>query len=660
MGTYLQETRSVYENYFVAIDGEGFAGDEYGLLDSSFDPYPRLYTGKRLTSMECLDWLWGLAKYVGYAKFVIYGGRYDFDNWVRDLPDLAAIKEYVDGNMVRIGPYGIVWQKGYKFEIRKIVSEKPFRYDRIAVTDPCLGNRVDKIGVTVWDVQPFWQSKFSEALKDTLGDRAIDTSLIEAGKTARGTFTHDNIEWVSRYNKAECHNLAWMMVELDKWFESVGVKPDAYNGPGAAAKAVLRQYKPQEHAGRRMRRNRPKDYVFPGWSGGDALRAARSAYAGGRNQLLKLGYKPGTSWSYDINSAYPHATTMLPCLSHGRWKRTTEFVPGAFGLYLVRYKASREMPFYPFFWRTDKGTIIYPSDFNDRWMYDCELEAGLAIDPNGVCIKEGRIWIPEICENPNPFWWVRLLSSDRLLFKQRGMKGPSVALKLPLNSLYGSIAQARGSLGFAQAPWTQQILWAGWITAYTRAKLTLAANCAPNEIYHMATDGLICGVQLALPIGNGLGEWEEDVLTDLSLVQYGVYFSKEKNRWRSFDLSTDDVEQFVERIHAAWKTKWRSLDVRQRLFVTSSLVANGQRQFNEWCGWEDAQRTLNLDIDTPFEMGAVKSLDRLYEVHDMTRHHQWALGPSALYEPKWGSGSGFPWEDRDALDDAFEVATAAA
>lgn len=662
MGAY--EPISVYGNYFVAVDGEGTVGDEYSLLDSSLDDYPRLYTGSRLTTMECLDWLWGLGKHAGFCQFVLYGARYDFDNWMRDI-DPASLDLYVHGHMIRYGPYAIVWQRGYKFEIRRVAKESDdgtiLKYDRIRTHK---GNgtreRIDRIGLVFWDVLPFWQNKFTQAVADTLGNDASDMDLIEAGKTARGTFTHENIEWVSRYNKAECRLLAQMCVRLDAWFHSVDIKPPAYNGPGAAAKAVLATYEPYEHAGRKLGngRHNMRDYVFPGWSSDSALVAARSAYAGGRNQLLYMGYRPGTSYSYDINSAYPAAMVDLPCLSHGRWRRTLDFEPERFGLWRIRYRASRALKLYPFFWRQADGSIVYPSNFADKWVYTCELEAGMLVDPDGIAIREGWVWEPSLCDNPYPFWFVRKLSADRLSYKRRGEKGPALGMKLALNSLYGSIAQARGSLSFSTAPWTQQMLWAGWITAYTRAKLYLAAMLDPFGMYHLATDGIICASPIPVDIGSGLGQWEEELRTDLTLVQYGVYFSREKNRWRGFDLSPDpdSITSFVSSIHAAWCSPWRTVGTTQRLFVTSGLVASGQKDYASWCTWEDAPRVLNLDVDTPLETGAVHSLDRLYPVVNNTDYYGLKLPTSTLYEPKWGKGGGFPYEMRDALEDAFDVA----
>jgi len=183
--------------------------------------------------------------------------------------------------------------------------------------------------------------------------------------------------------------------------------------------------------------------------------------------------------------------------------------------------------------------------------------------------------------------------------------------------------------------------------------------CDPDNIYHLATDGLICGFKLPLKLGNSLGEWEEETLTDLSLVQYGVYFAQERSRWRGFDLAEDDVPSFIQQIHTSWDSKWRSVATKQRLFVTSSLVASGQKSYDEWCTWQDAQRTLNLDVDSPYEQGSVHGLDRLYPVRDMTRYYNLEMGISALYNPKWGVGENFPWEERDSVEDAFVAATLA-
>ena len=47
-----------------------------------------------------------------------------------------------------------------------------------------------------------------------------------------------------------------------------------------------------------------------------AMEAARMTYYGGWFETFVNGVIPGTSYAYDINSAYPYAISTLPCLLH--------------------------------------------------------------------------------------------------------------------------------------------------------------------------------------------------------------------------------------------------------------------------------------------------------------------------------------------------------
>lgn len=681
----MYEPISCYGNYFIGIDGEGM-GNDYTLLGCSLSDYPRLYTGARLTTLECLDWLWGLGKHAGYGTFVLYGARYDYDNWMRDLSyDWELVKRYAAGHLVRVGPYAVIHQEGYHFDLRRVESEnlsedlyspkrirKYSRYQTRTTFDS--RHRVDKTRIEFWDVLPWWQTKFTKALDMTLGDRALHRQLIEEGKEARSSFTHDNIEWVSRYNHAECLNLGLMMVELDSWLQEVDIRPTAYNGPGAASKAMLRAHMPYLHAGRIINGTAKKPvsrrlgkYFFPGTPKPNPLtmlHAALCAYAGGRNQAPKIGYDPGSAHEYDINSAYPAAAVSLPCLSHGSWVPTRDYVP-EFSIYKIRYKASRKLRLYPFFYRLPDGSIIYPPEFAERWVYGCELRAGLAVDPSGIRILDGWKWDAGVCDNPYPFWWIPDAAKRRLAYKEAGASGPSIALKLPLNSLYGSLAQARGGT-VANPPWSQQLLWAGWITAHTRSKLYLAGMLADagESVIHMATDGIITTKPIPVAIGNGLGEWEYTPLHEFTAVQYGVYFAKKaddswKYRIRGFFINEESVPEFVSTIHSMWSEgHWRNLEVPQRLFITSGLASQSETRLQEWCHWQDTTRLIELDTDTPFSFGQALDLGRFYDVQGMHGVNGIRLAASAPYTPKWGVGANFPreWVEDDELEKAYAVA----
>lgn len=670
---------SVYENYWVGVDGEGI-GNDYVLLDSSLDDYPRLYTGKRLTTRECLDWAWGLAHHAGYCKFALFGASYDFNNWLRDIP-VEDVKRLANSQMVRYQDYLILWQARFKFEIRKIKSEdttKPeysaerYQYWRIHTR---LGDdRVDYIGVIFEDVQPWWQCSFVKALDMTLKERAIEHNLIVEGKDARGTFTHDRIEWVSKYNKAECRNLAWMMVELDKWLYDAHIKPLHYNGPGAAAKALLRTHAPYMHAGRRIHHRsrslsqRIQEYVFPGAdSDHSMLQRTLSAYAGALNKQLQIGYYPATAHQYDIVSAYPFCLRNLPCLSHGHWERTREFDPKSFGLWKISYHATKLMRCYPFFWRTPDGSIEYPFAFEERWAHTAEIVTGLAVDAEGIQIHDGWKWIPDTCDNPYPFWWITPAFKQRQRYKAEGNEGAANGLKLPFNSLYGSIAQARGGTP-GRPPWSQQLLWAGAITAFTRARLYLAYCLNPEAIVHMATDGIISLEPLRLNVGTDLGQWEHTELTNLTVVQYGVYAAESctcgkhpgrpwHHRERGFVLKDEEVAPFVARIHDMWRQKqWVSMEVQQHLFVTCGLVAINEKRYDEWCTWQDISKQIELDSASIFKMGSVDGVPGMWPIQDASYNLK-NLNKSKAYEPKWGKGEDFPreWKQEDAYEHALEI-----
>lgn len=661
------EPISSYGNYFVGVDGEG-VGNDYVLLDSSLSDYPRLYTGSRLTTLECLDWLWGLGKHAGYCTFILYGAGYDYNNWMRDIP-FEDCKRLANGQMVRVGEYLILWQQHFKFSLRRIRGEdtaqpeynaKRYQYDRIQTK---LGDhQEDYIEVKFWDVLPFWQTSFVKALNMTLKDRTIEQDLIEEGKEARGTFTHENIEWVSKYNKAECENLAHMCVELDSWFKTSEIKPMFYNGPGSAAKAMLRTHAPYLHAGRKISDRTKKlsskirEYMFPGADDNRAmLYRSLCAYAGALNRQLKIGYHPGLVYQYDLVSAYPSAMLKLPCLSHGHWERSSKFDLHSFGLWKIRYKATKRMKLYPFFWRTSDGSIEYPYSFEERWVHTYELAAGLAVDAAGVRILDGWVWHPGICDNPKPFWWIGSTFLQRQQYKLEGNEGASNGLKLPLNSAYGSIAQARGGTP-SQPPWSQQLVWAGAITAYTRARLYLAYMTNPDAVVHMATDGIISLEELPLKLGTGLGEWERTELHNLTCVQYGVYVTDEKHRERGFRLTEEDVPKFVSAVHEMWKTgHWASLSVTQRNFVTCGQVSQAEARYPEWCHWQDVSKTIELDQASIFKMGHVEGMPGLSLVKDAS-YNLHRLGASAPYEPKWGKGEDFPAEWKREEEEQAEIA----
>src|SRR5450759_566717 len=97
------------------------------------------------------------------------------------------------------------------------------------------------------------------------------------------------------------------MLNLEHEFRSLDLFLNSWYGPGSVAHMALMQQKVDEH------------YVPDEELDAALVEAGRRAYIGGRFETTGHGRLPFLM-AYDITSAYPHAITQLPCLTHTDWK----------------------------------------------------------------------------------------------------------------------------------------------------------------------------------------------------------------------------------------------------------------------------------------------------------------------------------------------------
>lgn len=647
------------EQKFVAIDGEAFENG-YCLLDSSVDDYPRLYSTEPLTFQQIMDWLWGLASRDDCkdVDFILYGADYDFNNWLHDVlrlehnasvecHDHRCLCRLCAGDYVKTGTqYQVKWIRKYEFCVRK--------YDHTLKRSWGVSRQI-----RVWDAAPFFHKPFIDAL-ELYG---IDVpQIIQDGKDARGTFQHSQLEWVSLYNHTECTLLISLLDRVKASLNTAHIQISAWNGPGAAAKALIRREGVTLHNGRADKGHSKGrgEYLCPP----QVREAMLSAFAGGMMRVFSLGHIDH-AWQYDINSAYPYQLCMLPCLTHGEWIYSKKYRPKKFGIWKCEYTNS--VPYNPkwiepFFTRLGGGS--YYVQYCHRWMYGCEVDTYTDVrrqcgHPSELSVEEGWYWEPAPCEKPLPWQWVNKDCQTRLNFKKAGITGPALVLKLALNSLFGVLAQTRGSESMDDPSWSQQLLWAGWITASTRMQLWRGAMTKPESVIHLATDGIICTEPLPLKCSKSLGDWDTDELYDLTVVGYGIYFHRDGYKTRGSQMGAyglGHTQEIAQRIRATWREgKYRTIDYSINGFITAQQVRQGLAPVEQWCDWATQDKILDI---CHVDANQFEGLSKFFPAEEgLTRIVPtiWALGlhrqkpQSEPYTPKLSKRYNWPTEVEEPL-----------
>jgi hypothetical protein len=410
--------------------------------------------------------------------------------------------------------------------------------------------------VTIHDTRSFFQTSFYNALTDFQIGTDAERESIRQMKAARADFDADRIDEITAYCRMECRLLADLVAELRDRFTLVDMSAHPFEGPGPVAGRALTM-----HVGRQRqseyRRELPAGLVD----------YAQNAYYGGRFETSALGTVHGPVWGYDIGSAYPAAMLQLPCLDHGRW-HNWHATGGRNGRRLAAEIEAES--FY-----VARLTYQMPGIENDErdtaWRVMGPLPhrlkgSGSIINPLGGA---GWYWSPEIppyaevfetwtyertCDCV-PFEWVGELY-DRRAEMEADRKGSGIALKLTLNSLYGKLAQRVGT-----APHYNPI-WAGLITAITRAKVYQVYLDHPETVVMFATDAVFMTEPAPeLTIGRNLGDWELEndgkPYDDFCVFRPGIYFDGLTARFKTRGIPKAEFQARAEDFREA-ATMWSS------------------------------------------------------------------------------------------------------
>jgi hypothetical protein len=501
--------RSGNDRAIIAIDGEGYNDDErdhhYDLIACAGADWTD-YTwadNAELTFEQIAEFLLSLADKHGKALYFIYGGSYDFNMWVKRLPDKILRRLNLRGRC-RAGHYKVYYRPRREIIIadRRSLS---FRRDR---NGRC--HHYCSRSIHVFDVIGFFQTSFVKALEDWKITDDSTLELIRNMKLKRGQFSQVNKEKILFYCLEECKLLVELGTRLRDAAIRADVRPTKWYGAGALATAL-------------MMRHHVKDYIaeIPP----EINRYFLHSYFGGRTDISYVGFMDG-GYHYDISSAYPTAMVNHPCLKCGQWERELDGskfsrsndADGSYSVWYVEWEVHGVL-WGPFPYRLPSGSITYPC-CGKGYYHRVEIEAALRLYPHGrFAIFDGITYRPN-CDH-RPFSFIPEAAEHRLALKAKG-DAANKPLKLGLNSLYGKTAQTLGGTKKKKPPY-QSFYWAGLTTAITRAKMLDAIRTCQGTVLSIATDGLICSGSLPVDIGPHLGQWECTPISSGLLVKPGVY-----------------------------------------------------------------------------------------------------------------------------------------
>lgn len=529
------------------IDGEGFewpldgghTESRYGLLQClGADP---LWARRGLSTEAVLSYLCHLP-----AKWALvgFGLQYDFENWLRDLPDDLYLR-LVNGSGEEDGEKneGVTW-RGFRIQM---IPRKIFVVETTAANLEGSAARKPEARIrrTVYDAQGFYQTSLVSALKKA---GITVQAEIEAGKAARGGFRWQDRASVAAYNLAELQSMQALFggtvrqvnagLERAKMKMRLGSR-DLY-GPGSLAKKFLREIDfPAEHPHPALP---PEAKVYleaqhaTHWGGRRPWLARfpfSAAYYGGRIEAAAVG-RFSAAFDYDLHSAYPAALSRLPAWRVGdlRWAEGQEAQAvvdsGFVGMYLTEWSCPEGMDWGPLPYRAGNGNVFFPRE-GQSWVMSPELAA--ARDTSIPCRVTAALYLDHTAGAGAGLQPVRSRSGKAIAaayaFRQQLVTEGSdaeKAFKLILNSVYGKLWQQVGVNPDRDAGLFCDLAGA-WITSWTRAMVWRAAApyATGQRIIAIQTDGLCSAVPLTLDEGPGLGQWESEELRDYRQFLPGIY-----------------------------------------------------------------------------------------------------------------------------------------
>lgn len=544
-----QKTGAHHYSYLCAADETGRHWDVEG--DSDLPGHEGNTAFRRGLRTEVIfDFLLSLPQ---HALIMGFSLGYDTTKWIEHMPPMSIhFLNHPELRPGKWGPRSLWWSK---YRVNRISTKFSLELIEKRILPDQSHQMESTRRVVVWDLFRFFGKAFVPALKDWKTGTEAELEAIQAMKDQRGNFRGID-EREKLYCRSECRLMAQMAKTLVDAHDEADLKLRTYYGPGSTASVMLTKMHAKENTAKVPEEMRS---------------VVDRCFFGGRFEHSWIG-PVKKLWSYDIASAYPFATTQLPCLQHGEWRlvrnptvRQLEEAPAAavhwrlplfHGCRFVDQSLGEKLQksvsvkgraidraWGPFPFRLMDGNILFPVVAKGGWVWKQEYLAALnsGVFPNVEC-SEAWVWCPS-CDCPPPFG--KAIADYYNLRLDWGKDGKGLVVKLGLNSWYGKRAQRIGHPPF------QCITTAGIITSTCRAMLLTALGKAsdPWNVVGFATDSIQSTEPLDLPVPphtgtedkarekgkSPLGEWthEQTEGQDTFLIRPGMRFKTNCQRCKA-------------------------------------------------------------------------------------------------------------------------------
>jgi hypothetical protein len=609
----------VGERIYIGVDTEGETHDNghhyttmiaYSDKTGEHSKVLRAEPGSYLSSRDLLEFVASIPE--NCTPFS-YSFGYDISKIVQDLPNELIYK------LVRPHTREAYAQA---FMGRKPVKWKGFRVnlDNLRFTVGTWPEGGKKKQVAVWDMIRFCQCPFvaREDADGKVGKRGAlemwnigtqeERDIIRRMKTKRDKFTAEELDEIESYTLLECRKMAELAEAIINAHKNLrtpsipdGLHLKRFDGPGSTVTALFRNWGLVDYFKelKAQFETYAPNLVF----------AIKCAYFGGRFENSRIGHvKHG--WNKDINSAYPYQICGLPCLLHGRWRKTKSIRHARTAtIAIVQYRLKKH-PANCKYWgplpiRMEDGCICYPEASGGGWIYRDEFFT--AFD-SGLWpgLEFAQAWVYErtcVCDNP-----LRHLAE---LYQERDRVGKETGegqvLKLGPNSCYGKMAQTVGEAPF------QSWVYAGLITSgcRTQALEALIAHEDPRNLLAIATDGILTleDVRLPDPKPTGaekckkpLGGWDSDEVHNIFIIRPGMSVG---TKLKTRGVSAKVLAAVADAIMSEWDTnhnanvsilapnETRFIGARQGVYFVPRT--REYRRRDEYGDWYTRPQTITLN-----------------------------------------------------------------